>query len=239
MLKTDKAVDGTPISELSVGSEKRVQLVCDTAGCRRVTETLWRNYIQYQRKRGFTGETFCQPCVARKTGDACRGKTNPKTADRNRKQRAEKHPSWKGGRYTDAHGYVMVRVEKGRAVSGSGWDQYRKEHTVLMEEAVGRPLTKDEVVHHLDLVKSNNALLNLWLTTHKGHRDAHHSLQLIGAALYAAGLVIFDRDKGIYTVADLKLRELLGHPGGGNQQPSPSSDARKGSETRRRVPSGR
>ena len=123
MLESEYTTDGTPVSQLTDGSEKRVRLVCDECGV--VTETVWHNYIQYQRKRGFSGKTCCQGCAVRKTSISRRGKPNLKTAARNARQRLDSHPSWKGGRYVAHDGYVMVRVDRGRSET-HGWKQYRK-----------------------------------------------------------------------------------------------------------------
>lgn len=209
MLASDYAVDGTSVSSLTKGSTKKVELVCD--GCGKQSTTNWNNYVQGQRKRGWTGETYCQPCVARKIGKAAKGKKNPAVSQANRERSGERHPSWKGGRYVDHHGYVMVSVRSGRAESGSGWNNYRKEHVLVMEEDLKRPLKKGEVVHHIDGDKLNNLLKNLWLTNQSGHRTAHISLQGIGFLLVRAGLIHFNADTGTY-VADRKLRELLEHP---------------------------
>ncbi len=235
MLAASVATDGTPVSQLSPGSEKRVQLVCDACGHK--SETVWHNYIQSQRKRGGTGETFCQPCVARQTGQSSKGKKNPKISAVNRQRFGKNHPCWKGGRYIDAHGYVMVNVKTGRN-GKSGWSNYRKEHVVAMEQHLGRLLALNELVHHINGVKADNVLTNLWLATAKTHREAHQSLQLIGYALVRAGMVGFNLKIGQYYVADQKLRELLGPLDGGNQQPSLRGNSKKGSETRKRVPKG-
>lgn len=235
MLESPFAVDGTPVERLTDGSEKQVRLVCDECG--KVSCTVWHNYIQYQRKNGNTGKTSCQRCAVKRTGMASRGKPNARVVLANKQRVRETHPSWKGGRYVDAHGYVMVNVQSGRN-GKSGWSNYRKEHVVLIEQQIGRSLAANEVVHHIDGDKCNNDPLNLWLSTFKQHKDAHQSLQVIGYALVRAGLVGFDQSTGEYKVANLKLRELLEHPGGGNQQPSPDGNDREGSETRERVPLG-
>jgi hypothetical protein len=101
-----------------------------------------------------------------------------------------------------------------------------------MEEALGRSLTREELVHHIDGDKLNNSLENLAVMEKAAHHKiAHHSLQKIGYDLVRAGLVTFDRGTQEY-VAHLKLRELLGHLEAGNQQPSRDSDDSEGSETR-------
>ena len=206
MLADRMTIDGTPIENLTSGSEKQVRLLCDN--CSKETITQWNNYVQYQKKREWTGETTCQPCAARKSGKARKGKACPHTAARNRKQKGDKHPSWKGGRYVDPHGYVMINVKSGRPKNGSGWDNYKKEHVVIMEENIDRLLKKGEVVHHIDGDKLNNLLENLWLTNHKGHRNAHQSLQMIGYMLIRSNLIEFDKDSGDYIMSE-QLRALL------------------------------
>ncbi len=208
MLTSGLSIDGTPVSSLSRGSEKRVELKCDECGT--VSCTTWSNYNQYQSKAGWTGITHCQPCAARINSRNARGRKAEHTAIRNRATRGASHPSWKGGRYIDAHGYVMVSVQSGHK-GESGWKSYKKEHVVVAESMLGRPLLKTEVVHHIDGDKTNNKQDNLWPTDHSHHRIAHASLSGIGFLLVRAGLVTLDVDRGVY-VADVKLRELLEHP---------------------------
>jgi len=207
MLASEHAVDGTLIANLTKGSTRKVQLVCNDCG--KQSEANWNNYVQGQRKRGWTGETYCQPCIARRIGKSAKGKANPKVGVANALRKGPDHPSWKGGRYVDHHGYVMVSVHSGR--QGSGWNNYRKEHSLIMEAHLGRPLKKGEVIHHIDGDKTNNLLENLWLTDQGGHRTAHISLQGIGLLLVRAGLVDFDRCTSVYK-ANVKLRELLEPP---------------------------
>lgn len=233
MLKSAFTVDGIPVAQLTDGSEKRVELICDSCGQESVT--IWHNYVQYQRKKGWTGETTCQRCAVHRTIASNRGRRNPATAARNASRRGAKHPCWRGGRYISSDGYVMVLVQSGHAHDVSGWKQYRREHIVVMESAVGRKLTTKEVVHHVDLDKEHNLLDNLWLTNQPGHRQAHVSLQDLAGQMVRQGLLGFDKELGIYFVADLKLRELLEQPGEANQQPSPDGNDREGSETRERV----
>lgn len=50
-------------------------------------------------------------------------------------------------------------------------------HLVLIENKIGRLLTEDEEVHHIDLNPKNNDLSNLQLLTKKAHRALHDQLR--------------------------------------------------------------
>lgn len=75
------------------------------------------------------------------------------------------HPDWKGGIVYDKHGYVLVyRPGHHRARKcGSRKPRYVLQHILVMEEKLGRPLGRKEVVHHIDGNPSNNHPDNLML----------------------------------------------------------------------------
>lgn len=197
MLASDTTEKGTPVSHLTRGSEELVRLKCDACGKR--SRTTWNNYCQYQRKRGWTGRTYCQPCAARQSGKAQLGRKCPSVSQANHERRGAKHASWKGGRYIDAQGYVLVNVRSGHNNGKSGWDSYRKEHYLVMEEHLGRKLRSGEVIHHIDGDKTNNRPNNLWLAQDQSkHRTAHVSLQGISFLLVQRGLAKFNRETGLY-----------------------------------------
>lgn len=63
------------------------------------------------------------------------------------------------------YGYEFVWINRKRIVV----------HRLVMEQHLGRPLLKSEVVHHIDGNKRNNAIDNLQLaTSHSEHRRLHH-----------------------------------------------------------------
>jgi hypothetical protein len=67
---------------------------------------------------------------------------------------------WKGGRTIDKHGYVLLKTYNHPFANSGG---YVREHRLVMEEHLKRYLLPNEVVHHLDGNKENNALENLEL----------------------------------------------------------------------------
>ena len=48
------------------------------------------------------------------------------------------------------------------------------EHRAVMEEIIGRPLMKNELVHHINGIKTDNRPANLMLTDPVTHGRAHH-----------------------------------------------------------------
>jgi len=84
----------------------------------------------------------------------------------------ENSPRWKGGRRKGGEKgrYMMIHHPKHPRADSSG---YVLEHRLVMELNLGRYLTKDEIVHHLDGNGHNNSLSNLQLTTRKKHFNDH------------------------------------------------------------------
>jgi len=67
--------------------------------------------------------------------------------------------AWKTGRNIMVNGYTRIRINK----------KYVYEHRYVMEQFLKRPLKRNEVVHHIDGDKTNNALKNLELLTKSEH----------------------------------------------------------------------
>lgn len=64
------------------------------------------------------------------------------------------------GTKTKANGYVMIRVPSHPNANPRG---YVYEHRAVIEKEIGRFLTKDEVVHHINHNKTDNSISNLRL----------------------------------------------------------------------------
>lgn len=86
------------------------------------------------------------------------------------------HQAWKGGRFPDSMGYVRVYITDDHPLAAMrmGKGKYVLEHRLVMATALGRCLSRWEIVHHKDGVRHHNDLDNLELTS-LGHHIRQHS----------------------------------------------------------------
>lgn len=76
------------------------------------------------------------------------------------------------------NGYrVMYRPEHPNAMSSKNWKGYIYEHILIAERMMGRPLRKEEVVHHLNEDKADNRESNLLVLEHGQHTKLHNWLK--------------------------------------------------------------
>lgn len=81
----------------------------------------------------------------------------------------EMNPNYSGGKYIDDRGYVRVLCpEHPRSIKG-----YVYEHRLLMESYLNRYLQKWESVHHINEIKQDNRIENLFLCTMQEHSAIH------------------------------------------------------------------
>src|SRR5687767_3121753 len=76
--------------------------------------------------------------------------------------KGSKHPNWTGGKSTNGE-YIMVSSPNHSHKSKRG---YVFEHRLVMEKHIGRYLREDEIVHHINGIKTDNRIENLQLLTH-------------------------------------------------------------------------
>lgn len=81
---------------------------------------------------------------------------------------------WKGGR-TKRYGYVLI-FKPDHPFSRFN---YIREHRLIMEKKVKRYLSPEEVVHHINGIKSDNRIKNLkLLRNEKEHRMLHKTIKV-------------------------------------------------------------
>lgn len=93
--------------------------------------------------------------------------------------------------------YVVVGTfENGRRVR-------HLEHRLVAAESLGRALSADERVHHINLDKSDNDTDNLFVCGDRGeHQRVHRTMDRLIPALLERGLVRFDRERGAYELCE-------------------------------------
>ena len=84
-------------------------------------------------------------------------------------KRGDRNPFWNGGKMT-SHGYRLLKRPDHPNANGGG---YVFEHRLVMSEHIGRPLTKEEVVHHKNRNRSDNRIENLELLSKREHSQHH------------------------------------------------------------------
>ena len=82
-------------------------------------------------------------------------------------------PIFKTGKTKDSNGYVQL--------SSKIWGEHKgkREHRYVMEIHLGRELTQNEVVHHINGIKDDNRIENLELHTRQSHNREHGSGQIM------------------------------------------------------------
>ena len=108
-------------------------------------------------------------------------------------------------------GYIYIRLEEDDPFHPMAdcWDDYVAEHRLVVAKSLGRLLTKDEVVHHLNEIRNDNRIENLLLTTKAGH-DHEHWLMGTYSDRVIAGIKISKALKGR---RPKNLDKLMSHRG--------------------------
>ena len=74
--------------------------------------------------------------------------------------------------HTYIEGGYVVEYRRGYNKKGN-----MKQHRRIMEEFIGRPLAKDEVVHHKNGIKTDNRIENLEILNRSEHSSMHRKME--------------------------------------------------------------
>jgi hypothetical protein len=134
-----------PYKDKSGRVRMKTNVRCKKCGKLRTVDK--RNYIKALKKGNWTG--LCLKC----------------------KFEGKESNKWKGGLITKSDGYRLIWVSENdpfssmRDVRG-----YTYEHRYVIARKIGRPLSPEELVHHLNGVKGDNRPENLELVNQTEHR---------------------------------------------------------------------
>ena len=92
------------------------------------------------------------------------------------------NPNYRGGRYIDRQGYVVVLNPKRTTHT----DRYVFEHRLIAEKTLGRKLQSSEHVHHKNGIRTDNHNENLEVLSDREHSALHDSelRKRLGEELY-------------------------------------------------------
>jgi hypothetical protein len=96
----------------------------------------------------------------KKISERLKGKhSSPETEFKPGEHCGEKNNNWKGGLQNDGQGYIrVVAPNHPFAVYGK-----IRQHRLVVEKNIGRILKKTEVVHHINAIRDDNRIENLYL----------------------------------------------------------------------------
>ena len=99
------------------------------------------------------------------------GKPSPKKGMKFPQFSGKNHPNWKGGRYQELRGYIVVKAPY-HPHCGKNGGVY--EHRLVMEKHLKRFLEPNEIVHHKNKIKNDNRVENLMLFNNSSEHIKHH-----------------------------------------------------------------
>jgi hypothetical protein len=133
--------------------------------------------------------SLCKNCACMFSDPARNPNNNPKNIELLRSRKGSLNPNWNGGSHKDTSGYIKILCPDHPRSNGG----YVVEHILIMEKSLGRYVTINEAVHHINGDKADNRIENLKLFSSSGdHTKYHHSIckRRVGkqSAKYIAGL---------------------------------------------------
>ena len=103
-----------------------------------------------------------------------------------------------GKRTITTHGYVRIYVGKTHQYS-KDYGGSLLEHTFVMENYLNRAIKKNEVIHHINGIKTDNNIKNLDVMTMDEHNKCHgHAANALLRQLFDENIIRYDRNTKRY-----------------------------------------
>lgn len=166
-------IKGESVENLSRGSGKKVKRTCDFCSVIKVMDykDIIRQRDNYLRVYGEIKDR-CHDCQIRDM---------VKTRFRSPRKLTIR----------PASGYVMIYQPQTK--------QYKSEHRIVMEKFLDRQLTAEEVVHHINGIKTDNKIENLALLPNEhAHIQLHRDLEKLVLSLVDKNIICFDHECNEY-----------------------------------------
>jgi HNH endonuclease len=91
-----------------------------------------------------------------------------RSCGRSLRRTGDQHPNWRCGYTISTHGYKHVLIDAPERTN-----RYEAEHRVVMASVMGRPLNMNEIVHHINRIKTDNRPENLQVLSREEHAALH------------------------------------------------------------------
>lgn len=95
-----------------------------------------------------------------------------KISERQKKRIGNKNSNWRGGKRITREGYIEIYSPNHPLVIKRN---VVKEHRLVVEEQIGRYLTKKEKVHHIGKKNDNSPNMLMAFSSNSAHQRFHHS----------------------------------------------------------------
>jgi hypothetical protein len=116
------------------------------------------------------------------------------------------HAAWQTGKVVN-HGYVLVKLPAHERADSQG---YVREHILIAEKALGKPLPMGAEIHHMDKDGTNNKPGNLVICQDHAY---HHLLHVRMRAYEACGKAHYRKCQFCKTYDDPEIMEAQRHAG--------------------------
>lgn len=92
-----------------------------------------------------------------------------------KQRKGSKNNNWRGGRRKDGKGYIYIVINSTNFFASMRSNRgYVFEHRLIMAQHLGRCLTSNEIVHHINGIKDDNRIENLQLIDGNGKHISNY-----------------------------------------------------------------